>query len=425
MSNTVFKINYNKCKAFNREIQSNITFLDEIIQNINSANEYLEISRVGMSVWNTEYPINDNNNIKNKLYIEKDRYEQFHKRFENFYTNVKQVDSQLASYLVSQLTSIEDNSKDYDFLIAGIEVNQNENITDDIYNMLIQSGMSQEEALKICSLLTIEGQNEIIKLSEMTAEDFEKYRQELISKNEKSFLDEIILNVISSFTDYKTYISELSDKLKDGKFNEYIESIILGRSSAQMRNDIRSIEGQIRQYIKKLDTPNLSNKKRNIIYDRLMNDLNHLGSKTLKLKFSDNAINTASKIGKGIVKYMPYIEIAIGTPEIINENSDNYKLYGVDVQNAWYDFGIDMASLITYTFTSAKISSFVGTLFGPEGTVIGFIVGTIVGVAGGLFASNIIDKTGDFLYDNLVEPATDWFLDICNDVSDWWEAFLW
>lgn len=418
MSNTVFKINYNKCKAFNREIQSNITFLDEIIQNINSANEYLEISRVGMSVWNTEYPINDNNNIKNKLYIEKDRYEQFHKRFENFYTNVKQVDSQLASYLVSQLTSIEDNSKDYDFLIAGIEVNQNENITDDIYNMLIQSGMSQEEALKICSLLTIEGQNEIIKLSEMTAEDFEKYRQELISKNKKSLLDEIILNIISSLTDYKTYVDELSDKLKDGKFNKYIESIILGRSSAQMKNDIRSIEGQIRQYIRKLDTHNLSNKKRNIIYDRLMNDLNHLGSKTSKLKFSDDAVKAATKLGKGVSAILTAIEVYSSA----DENYKDYTLYGEDVQKSWYDFGMDMSVIVASAKVGEITGTFVGTLFaGPIGTAIGFFAGIAAGAATGA----VISFFDDIIYDKLVEPATDWFLNVCNDVSDWWEAFSW
>lgn len=418
MSNTVFKINYNKCKAFNREIQSNITFLDEIIQNINSANEYLEISRVGMSVWNTEYPINDNNNIKNKLYIEKDRYEQFHKRFENFYTNVKQVDSQLASYLASQLTSIEDNSKDYDFLIAGIEVNQNENITDDIYNMLIQSGMSQEEALKICSLLTIEGQNEIIKLSEMSAEDFQKYRQELISKNKKSLLDEIILSIISSFTDYKTYVDELSDNLEKGNFAKYIENIILGKSSAQMKNDIRSIDGQIRQYIRQLDTHNLSNKKRNIIYDRLMNDLNHLGSKTSKLKFSDNAVKTASKIGKGV----GYILTAIEVYSSADENYKDYTLYGEDVQKSWYDFGMDMSVIVASAKAGEIVGGAVGTAFGgPIGTIAGFVVG----VGTGAFTGAVISFFDDIIYDKLVEPAADWFLDVCNDVSDWWEAFLW
>lgn len=112
----------------------------------------------------------------------------------------------------------------------------------------------------------------------------------------------------------------------------------------------------------------------------------------------------------------------LDTIDNYNNYIDNYEKYGVDENRAAYDFIVDEAGLITSIVAGGKIGSVVGTAIGGP---VGLVVGVVAGAGVGIISDVTINVISDGLYDNVLEPAADWWNDTCNDIGDWWDSLWW
>lgn len=417
MSKDEFMINYNNCKSLNREIRSNINYIDSINERLTSSNQKLVfLTKSSVDVWNPDASIEQNTYTKNVLNNEKERYEEFYTKFEVFYKNVEDLDSELASYLSSQISLIDKNDT-YEFFVAGIQLNQNDLITEDVYNILIESGLSDDKAKSLVMLLSIEGQNEIIRLSKFSDEELNKERERLINKENKSLLDKVMAEVLA-YPNAQNFISDLSSTLETSTFSSYVEKAILGRSLTQAKLDVNSIKGSINKLMNKIVSPGISAASRQKTRD-LLTHLNGIGgARIAKIKFTENTVGALQKVGQGVTVLFATLD----TIDNYNNNIDNYEKYGVDVNRAAYDFIVDETGLITSIVAGGKIGSAVGTAIGGP---VGLVVGVVVGAGVGIISDVTINVIGDGLYDNVIEPAVDWWNDTCNDIGDWWDSLWW
>lgn len=417
MSKNEFMIHYANCKNFNREIKSNINYLEDIIDRVTTSNEKLDsMTKNGKKVWNPDDTIDRNDSLKSSLSSEKERYEKLYVNFEKFYVDIENMDSQLASYVTSQISYLDENDDNYEFLIAVIQLNNNDVITENVYQMLLDSGLTEEEAKNIVILLSVEGQNELIRLSHLSIEELEKEKKRLSDKQNKTLLETVISELLS-YPNPKNFINDLVGALSDNSFTAYVEKAILGRSLVQAKLDVKSIQGSINKLMEQIVTPNLS-KSAKLKTKKILTHLNAIGGARLaKIKFAEGTIKGIEKLGKAVSAAI----IVIDTLENYNENKENYELYGVDQDRASYDFLIDETGLIASIAVGTKIGGSIGALGGPIASVVGVIIGAVASVA----ADVVINKAGDILFDNILEPATDWWNDTCNDVGDWWDTLWW
>ena len=181
-------------------------------------------------------------NMKDYLNNEKNRYNNFIDGFKSFYDPIESIDSGLASMLQTQFDFVE-NNEDYNIYVTMLQLNYNEELEENIYDKLIELGLSEEDAMKIALLMSPEAQEKLKELSALDEDELNKSLKEIDEKATKSPVELVLLDLFA-LNKVDTYASTGKDILEgftNGGMAGLIERMYLGKQLSGYNNDIKSI----------------------------------------------------------------------------------------------------------------------------------------------------------------------------------------
>lgn len=425
MAKDIFLADYSSCRQTSREITSNGSYLDDILDFIEKGDGY--ITTAGGQFDKTTY----NELIAEvKKYIEEDknRYSSFYTKFEEFHTPLEDIDAGLSQMLDSQLDNIKKNNN-YDSYVAVINSNEQSNYETSLYYSLLEQGLSNEDALKFAAMGDQETEDLIKKFADMSPSEYEEAIKALKEKADKSPA-ELFLCDICSFDKTDSNIGLLKDITTEfgagGGWVSVLERGLLDRSLSQANLDVNSITGQMTKLKHQIRTSQLSQLKIDQMtaeYDRLAIIRNERLNKVAGVTNTEKTVAGVTKaVGVAITIYQ--------VAKIGKDEWDAFYKDGVELDDCIVDAGLSLGGLYVSTVAGATAGEYIGgaagTAFSPGvGTGAGIVGGLVVGGVVGLVYDGIVKPVGVAIYENALEPAGEWIGDRVNDVGDWWDSLWW
>ena len=479
MGESIFSVDYSCCADANREVQSNINYIDEILDIIDNMNEDVEEIDGG---WDRSLYDQNAQEMKDYLSKEKERYDSFYTNFNSFYCKIEGIDASLKSLFESEVNYVEDEGS-YEFYLAIIQTDISENLDDSMYDKLIELGLSEDEAMKVTVFCSSEMADEINKLSNMSEEEIQKYINSINAKENKSPLEIILLDILSlnSGQSYLDMLATISEDVAEGKW----DTVILGKqldkevieeiekSYGFISNKITALEKQIdsgqlsefktNKVLKEIEK--LKSKRDNLINNSANSKVASYGGRINKIKqrieSGKYSAEEIEKLNAKLLKYQELKENSItnyskaqkiknctfkGSKQILNvaqlvvavwqgieigvEEQNQIMKYGKEVDDAVVDGALDVGSIAAGMWAGgtagaaigAAATAVVGSL---PGAAIGFIGGCVVGGVTSFAFDSAVHPVLKNAYDDYVEPAAEWVKDKVNDIGDWWDTLLW
>ena len=423
MSKDVFMADYSECRQTNREIQSNLNIIEDILSRLKKMDGHAQEVSVSSDIWDKSDYEEEYATLKRYLNEETNRYSNFHSAFEEFHTPLEDIDSGLKSLLESALEFIEEN-EEYGIYMSVIKNSQLEEIESVLYQELIDQGVDAEEALKISSLASPEFQELLNELLELDESELLSKIDEIGKKAEKSPSELILLDILSANkpNTYSDIVKDLSKEFAEGGLVGLLENKSLGKSLGKYELDIKSLTGQINKLNREIANSQLCQTKINIkteILEKLKIIRETKMAKVNKLKTTTSTLSTISKW----LNAAGYVYIAA---DISLAEYENYVENGYELDDVVVDTGFDIAGVLLTIKAGGEAGSYIGGLIGgPGGAVAGIAGGVVVSGLVSLLWDGVIKPVGIELYDNVLEPAGEWIVDKVNDIGDWWDSLWW
>ena len=423
MAKDIFLADYSSCRQTNREITSNGSYLDDILEVIQDGDGY--ISTAG-GLFNKSTYNELISQVKKCIGEEKTRYINFYSSFEEFHTPLEDIDAGLAQLLESQLDNLKDSN--YDSYVAIINSNEQSNLETSLYYYFLAQGLSNEEALKFSAMADQETEDLIKKFSEMSPSEYDSAIKELKEKVDKSPA-EIFLFEICQFNSPDTDVDLLKDITKEfaagGTWVSVIEKGMLNRSLSQAKLDANSLTGQLTKLRHQVRTSQLSRAKVSTMQDEY-NRLKILRDERIaKVAKVESAEKNMEAISKGLGKVVKVYQVGkIGY--------DEYKEFtegGVELDDCIVSAGLEWGGVCVSVAAGAKAGELfmggIGSALGPAGTAAGMAVGIVAGGAVGALYCLVVKPAGTYIYNEAIEPVLEWSGDKINDIADWWSTLCW
>ena len=433
MSKDIFMVDYSNCDDTIREVKSNINYINAILEIINEMNNYA--SQVGTETWNRGAYDTYVGQLKENLNREIERYNQFNHYFKVFYDKIESIDNGLSNLISSQFEFIKEN-ENYEIYVSMIQMNQNEELQESIYDKLISIGLSEEEAMKLSIITDTEMANLLNELSQLDENELDKKIKDIENKAIKS-PEELLLTDILKINEGIThvdFIKSLMGDVSQQKWSSIIDGllskgILSGKSISQYNLDINSLNGQISILDRQIRNSQLSQRNIDITIEeleRLRNNRNVKVSNMTKVETTKNAI----KKGGVVAKWLGRAIIVYQVTDITREQWEDYSKNGVELDDAIIAESIDglgiVASVVTGTIVTTKVTTVIGTSIAPGvGTVVGFVVGVAAGIGFSFLYELVVDPFLTDVYNNSVEPFLKEARDDLNDIGDWWDTLWW
>ncbi len=423
MSKDVFMADYSECRQTNREIQSNLNIIEDILSRLKKMDGHAQEVSVSSDIWDKSDYEEEYATLKRYLNEETNRYSNFHSAFEEFHTPLEDIDSGLKSLLESALEFIEENGE-YGIYMSVIKNSQLEEIESVLYQELIDQGVDHEDPLNIKKKTSPEFQELLNELLELDESELLSKIDEIGKKAEKSPAELILLDILSANkpNTYSDIVKDLSKEVAEGGLAALLTNKMLGKSLSKYELDIKSLTGQINKLNKELANSQLCQTKINIktdILEKLKVIRETKISKVNKLNTTQTTLSTISK-WLNVAGYV-YIGVDISLTEYENYFENGYELDDVIV-----DTKFNVAGVLVSAEVGAEAGSYVGGLIGgPVGAGVGIAVGAVVAGVVGLLWDGVIKPVGIELYENVLEPAEEWIGDKVNDIGDWWDSLWW
>ncbi|MCY6958014.1 hypothetical protein [Clostridium brassicae] len=427
MSKDIFMADYSECRDTNREIKSNLNYIEDIVSRLKSMDNLIQKVDMPSSVWDKSNYESDFAIINRYLNEETNRYNNFHTAFEAFYTPLEKIDAGLKAVLTNSLNFIEE-TEEYGVYVSIIKSGEQEELVDSIYNELIKQGVSKEDALKISALANEETQELLKELAGLDQNELKNKIDEIKHKTKQSPSEIVLLDLLSADqpNTYSDMIKDLSQEFAMGGFVGVLEKGYLGKNLDKYQLDIKSLTGQITKLNRQITNSQLSAAKINIKRETMEQLKAIRESKLSKIDGLDSTKNNLSKISR----WLGIAATAYNIGKISYDEWKNYSENGAELDDVVVDAGIEWGGIVASTagaaFATSKALGVVGTTVTPGvGTVIGLGVGFVGGAAAG-FAYNILVKPILIkAYDDAIKPAGEWIVDKANDIGDWWDSLCW
>lgn len=432
----IFTADYSECRDTNREISSNLTYISEIFERLDKLNKFINDTDVSSSVWDKSFYEADYITLCSYLNEETTRYNNFYNNFYEFYSSLEGEDEDLANSLTSFLAYSEQNGS-YDYYMGVISIDESEESIDSIYNLLMDKGFSEEEAMITSALYDAETRKLFEELSGLSEEELNAKIKEIINNDEKSLSEFILIDflAINNPSTWGTVINDISGNLnKDSNILLIAQKYFFQNNKVLNENDIKSIQGEINILSRtlsngqqsKLKSAEISGKLENLIQLR-----NKSASGIKKMSTIKNYSSYAAKIGDGIA----YGWFAISEIDKIIESDNDY---GMEIDDIIVETANDVGSFAAGVkgweigaSVGTWIGEGIGSFFAPgPGTVIGGSAGSLVGGAIGAgvavvnFDEYVRKPINDF-YENTLEKKLESIDDKINEVNDWWDTLWW
>jgi hypothetical protein len=427
MSKDVFMANYSECRDTNREIESNLNYIEEILARLRKMDNCVQKVNVPSNVWNSGNYESDYSTIKRYLNDETTRYNNFHKAFDEFHTPLEKIDAGLKSRLENSLNFIEEN-KEYGIYVSVIKGSQIDELENGIYNELISRGVSKEDALKLSALADQDTQDLLKKLLELDESELQSKIDEIKHKTKQSPSELVLLDILS-LNQPNTYSDTLKDLAKEfarGGFTGVLQSGMLGKALDKYNLDIKSLSGEINKLDREIISSQLGAKKINLKTEA-MDQLKAIrDSKLSKVSKFETTIGNMATISKWLGKASTAYNIGkIGYTEWknITENGAEFNDAVVDAGIEW---GGVMASTAGGALATAKAGAVLGTDVCPVvGTAVGLGTGFLGGALAGFGYGVVIKPIATKTYKDAIKPSREWLAGKENDVKDWWDSLWW
>ncbi|MBQ6819774.1 MAG: hypothetical protein IJO26_00580 [Clostridium sp.] len=419
MSDSIFEIDYSSCDNFEREIKSYINYFEEIQDLLSDVETYISNVTDLNGLWSTEVLNNNIYYLKSAIDKEISRYSNFQIGFNNFYSPIESIDSNLESMINNQLKFVEDN-KDYNVYITLLKFNQVDVGQDQLYNILIDQGLSQEEAMKISLLFNPETKRLIEELSNLNESELQKALEDLNNKLIKSPEEVLLIDILSMDKNSARVdvVNQINDIIASRSVASWINSKYVGKDINQFNLDIKAIDGQITHLEQKISRSQLGKSKVNIMKSEL-DDLKNIRS--TKISKSTKLSNATTSVGK----WAGRIAVACQVAEISTEQYENYFKNGDELDDVVVAAGIDVAGIVASGIAGSQVGGLIGSGGGPIGTVIGIVGGFLITAFAGYIYNVFIDPILTDLYNNIIEPSSYWIGNKINDLEDWWDILCW
>ncbi|WP_238916391.1 hypothetical protein [Clostridium sp. YIM B02555] len=423
MSKDVFMANYSECRDTNREIESNLNYIEEILARLRKMDNCVQKVNVPSNVWNSGNYESDYSTMKRYLNDETTRYNNFHKAFDGFHTPLEKIDAGLKSRLENSLNFIEEN-KEYGIYVSVIKGSQIDELENGIYNELISRGVSKEEAIKLSALTNENTQNLLKELLALDESELQSKIDEIKHKTKQSPSELVLLDILS-LNQPNTYSDTLKDLAKEfarGGFTGVLQSGMLGKALDKYNLDIKSLSGEINKLDREIISSQLGAKKINLKTEA-MDQLKAIrDSKLSKVSKFETTLGNMATISKWLGKASTAYNIGkIGYTEWKNVTEN-----GAEFNDAVVDAGIEWGSVAFSAYAGGKIGGAVGTAMGPGvGTAIGVGAGFAGGAAGGFLYGTLVKPTLNTAYKDVVKPTREWIVEKENNVKDWWDSLWW
>jgi len=419
MSKDIFMADYSECRDTNREIQSNVNYIEEIISRFKSMDNLVQGINVPSSVWDKTNYESDFATINRYLNEEENRYTNFHSAFDAFYTPLEKLDAGLKSMLNNSLDFIKEN-KEYGVYVSIIKSSEKKELEDGIYDELIKKGINKEEAIKISALANEKTQDLIDELLKLDESELKSKIEEIKHKGKQSPSELILLDILS-FDQGNTYSDTLKDLSKEfatGGFAGVLQKGYLGKSLDKYKLDIRSLSGQINKLDRQISSGRLSEAKISIKTETM---------ERLKI-IRDSKISNVDKFEstKGnlttISKWVGRISTAYNVGKISYDEWKDYDENGAELDDVVVDVGISWGGVMASTAGGAYATSLA---LGTVGTSVAPGVGTAIGMGSGFVYGALVKPVLTEAYKDVVKPAGEWIGNKANDVGDWWDSLWW
>ncbi|KAJ49497.1 hypothetical protein BD780_002148 [Clostridium tetanomorphum] len=427
MSKDIFMADYSECRDTNREIKSNLNYIEDILSRLKSMDNLIQKVDTPSSVWDKSNYESDFAIINRYLNEETNRYNNFHTAFEAFYTPLEKIDAGLKAVLTNSLNFIEE-TKEYGVYVSIIKSSGQEELVDSIYNELIKQGVSKEDALKISALANEETQELLKELAGLDENELKKKIDEIKQKAKQSPSEIVLLDLLSADqpNTYSDMIKDLSQEFATGGFVGVLEKGYLGKNLDKYQLDIRSLTGQINKLNRQITNSQLSASKVNMKTETMERLKAIRESKLSKVDKVDYTKNNLSKISK----WLGIAATAYNIGKISYDEWKNYSENGAELDDVVVDAGISwggiMASASAGAYLGSEAGEYIGTIITPGvGTVVGLGVGFVAGGLVGVAYDSLVKPILTDVYNNIVEPAGDWIADKANDIGDWWDSLCW
>lgn len=475
MSDTIFFADYSNCEDANREVNSNINYIDAIYDIIDDMDEYID--EIGPELWARSKYDGKVKKLRAKLQQEKDRYGTFYEAFKEFYSSLEDIDASMNALFTNSVNYIEKEGS-YELYLAIIETDINSDLKDGMYEMLLELGLSEEEAMLIQTECSSEMVDLLSKLSTLSDEELEAYVKEIAQKEDKSLLDVALYDILSVDDpgSYMDTISGLLDDIAEGKWDKLLLRHKIQQDAIdKIGRNCLSTEAEIKAIQKKLSSDKLSDISRQNLLSKIEklkakletsvernggSGLDCKSARLAKLKqklkggkltaeqvskveaevleietMRANSVanrlkaqkikNISTKVGKVAAKALKYLAIAYELKEIGIEEYDEITKNGKELDDAALSASLDIGALALGMWTGGKAGAAIGTAIGgPVGAGVGFVSGVIIG-GGTQAAANWASKYVEEAYDEYVEPEIQEGLDELNDLGDWWDSLWW
>lgn len=418
-----YQISYTSCADLSREIESQVRYIEGVQERLMNCKKYIDmLNSATKKKCDSDAMIRNIFHLNNYFDYEKGRYISIKNQFENYYHYVETTEESIAKTLEMHAYILSQQQNDETFLKARIEWLQVENSFTYTKKMLLKNGLSDQEVNELMALCTKEGQERMKKLAHCSNEELAAEKEKILHNSHPTLLDQIVDKILSQKEPRKV-LSQLSQCLADDNFSGYIEQAILGVGKETMMN--------FQMVFQNMDTQSF------VVSDDVMNVMKN--EDLLKVSTDVNrqtcyqlfqkASHSIQVVNNAITKVYKVVDFESKVKKHYNE----YAYYGADEFEACYGFVCDQVSSIAGsqlgkmagsaigTTVGTKLGGFLGIAGGPIGTVVGVVAGGVVGATLGV----AISEVGKVAYDEVIEPARNWWKDTCNDIEDWWNMMWW
>lgn len=426
MSKDIFLADYSNCDDTIREIGSNIYYLEEIKSLVDSVTANVSNASVPSYIWDKSNLLDNVNTLKSYINDEINRYENFKPKFVDFYSQIEPLDIGLKDLINNQLKYIEDN-KDYNTYITILKFNQEDEVQEKLYDLLINQGLPKEVALKISLLYDMETQRILSELEKLNESELKKKLEEIHDKAVKSPEELLIIEILSldKGSSHAGNVKELADIVSSGAIAAFMHSKYIGKDLSMYKLDINSIQGQINKLTSTIRRSQLSKAKVNLMEEQLVKLKNIRSAKLSNV----NKITTFNKVqnytGK-VAKWAGRAALAFQVCEITKEQWDEYTKNGVELDDVIVAAGIDVSGIVAAGAIGGKVGGALGTAIGGLiGAGVGGVVGITVGILVGFLYGVVVDPILTDIYNKVLEPGLEWTKYRANDIEDWWDTLWW
>lgn len=430
MAKDIFIADYSNCRDTYREIQSNMNYIDNIVENLSKVSMHVNKVSVSSDVWDKSDYDYGSVTLNNYLSNDRTRYENFYSEFKNFYTPIESIDSGLKSLLENSLSFIDEN-EEYDIYMSIIQNSQMDSMQNNLYDELIKQGVSELDARKLASLLDKENQAMLNELLLLNEDELISSINEIKDKLEKTPFELLLIDVFSAdkANTYSDVIKDFAEAFATGGLSGVLQGKFLGGIElSQYNRDISSLTGQISRLQSEIAGSQLSRvrinpkkealEKLKAIKEAKVSKINKLNSTTTNLTTLSKCLNVAG-----------YLYIA---GDVAIEEYKNATISGEEIDDIAFDIGLEVGGVAvgiaagTFGTSVAQAAAAIGTGVAPGvGTVIGWIGGFVFGAIAGVGYSVVVKPLATDVYNNYIEPIYEEGFDKINEIGDWWDVLWW